>query len=157
MTAQGWFGPGSYAQERWNWIDFLVVAMGYLSLLPSVSSLSGVRVFRVLRPLRTLTSLPSLRIIVQSLLASLPALFSVALMAAFILMVFGIIGVQLWAGVMRGECGFAGSGIPCARECTDALCQPAYGDRCPVGYVYTAESWCHQPFVVSCGRRWQLL
>ena len=49
--------------------------------------------------------------------------------------VFGIIGIQLWAGVMRGECGYAGSGIPCARPCDNALCQPAYGDSCPAGYA----------------------
>ena len=87
VTAQGWVGSGSYLRERWNWIDFLVVVFGYASMLPSVSKLSGVRVFRVLRPLRTLTSLPSLRVIVQSLLASLPALLSVAMMACFIFIV----------------------------------------------------------------------
>ncbi len=119
--------------DRWNWLDLAVVVTGYLSLLPSVSGLSVMRVFRVMRPLRTLTSMPSLRIVVQSLLASLPALFSVALMAIFIFLVFGIIGVQLWAGVTNGECGAIGSGIPCAKPCSGTLCLPAYGDSCPDG------------------------
>ena len=65
VTVQGWVGPGSYLRERWTWIDVLVVVMGYLALVPGVSTLSGVRVFRVLRPLRTLTSLPALRLIVK--------------------------------------------------------------------------------------------
>jgi hypothetical protein len=68
-------------------------------------------------------------------MASIPALFSVGLMALFVFLVFGVVGIQLWSGVMSGECGFRGSGERCALPCASALCQPAYGDSCPAGYV----------------------
>jgi len=58
----------------------------------------------VLRPLRTLTSVESMRVIVQSMLSSFPALVSVMLLCAFIFLVFGIVGVQLWPGTLRGRC-----------------------------------------------------
>ena len=49
---------GSYINDRWNKLDFLVVVTSLLtvddsSFLPNVSSL---RTFRVLRPLRSLSS-----------------------------------------------------------------------------------------------------
>ena len=87
VTALGWTGTGSYMNDPWNWLDLMVVCMGYVSLLPGVSGLSITRMFRALRPLRTLTSMASLRIVVQSLLASVPALASVGLMAVFIFLV----------------------------------------------------------------------
>ncbi len=71
----------------------------------------------------------------QSLVAAIPALFSVALMAMFVFLVFGVVGIQLWSGVMKGECDKPGSGIPCALDCSGPLCQSTYGDACPAGYV----------------------
>jgi len=41
------------------------------------------------------------------MLASIPALFSVFLLCAFIFLVFGIVGVQLWPGALRGRCQYA--------------------------------------------------
>jgi hypothetical protein len=134
VTALGWVGRGSYLANRWNWLDLAVVSSGYVSMLPYWTHTSLLRVFRVLRPLRTLTSMTSLRVVVQSLLASLPALLSVALMAVFLFLVFGIIGVQLWSGVLAAECGAVGSGIPCALSCNSTTCLPAYGDSCPSRY-----------------------
>jgi hypothetical protein len=78
---------------------------------------------------------PSNQIIVQSLLASLRALLNVALLALFVFLLFGIVGIHLWSGVMRGECGHVGSDVRCALPCHDSLCKPAYGDSCPAGYV----------------------
>jgi hypothetical protein len=75
------------------------------------------------------------------LVAAIPALFSVALMALFVFLVFGVVGIQLWSGVMRGECGQAGSGIPCALPCSGPLCQSTYGDSCPTGYVPLMQLW----------------
>lgn len=73
-------------------------------MFPSMGNYSALRTFRVLRPLRTLTSIESMRVIVKSMLASIPALFSVVLLCAFIFLVFGIVGVQLWPGALQGRC-----------------------------------------------------
>jgi hypothetical protein len=52
------FQKNSYLRDGWNLLDFFVVCLGYLSLIPGVSNLSSLRTFRVLRPLRTLSSIP---------------------------------------------------------------------------------------------------
>lgn len=45
-------------------------------------------------------------VIVKSMLASIPALFNVFLLCVFIFFIFGIIGLQLWTGALRGRCAF---------------------------------------------------
>lgn len=114
----------------------------YLSLLPGIDNVSALRTFRVLRPLRTLTRFDGMRIIVQAMLASIPALFNVFLLCAFIFVVFGIIGVQLWSGVLRGRCFFLdpeGNHIMhpdelfCALSCEQfpTTCTYTFGQGCP--------------------------
>lgn len=58
IIAMGFIGKGSYLADRWNWLDFIVVVIGYVSKLPKVDNLSALRTFRVLRPLRTLSAIP---------------------------------------------------------------------------------------------------
>ena len=62
------FPPFSLRPEQWNYLDFVVVVVGYLGLLPSVGNVSAIRIFRVLRALRTLTLVPSLNVIVRAML-----------------------------------------------------------------------------------------
>lgn len=100
---------GTYLRNGWNWLDFVVVCLGYLSLIPGVSNLSALRTFRVLRPLRTLSSIPGMRIIVKSMIASIPPLGGVALLSLFLFIIFGIVGLQLWGGVLTGRCFFNGT------------------------------------------------
>lgn len=45
-----------------------------------------------------------IRILVTLLLDTLPMLGNVFILCVLILMVFSIIGVQLWQGVLRGRC-----------------------------------------------------
>lgn len=47
-------GPRSYIRDGWNFLDFIVVIAGYLSLSFSDYNLAGLRIFRVLRPLRSI-------------------------------------------------------------------------------------------------------
>ena len=54
---------------------------------------------RVLRPLRTVTRIPGLRLLVGSLFASLPDLLDVLTLFSFFLLFFGVVGVELLAGV----------------------------------------------------------
>ena len=50
--------------------------------------------------------LPSLgmRILVMLLLDTLPMLGNVLLLCFFVFFIFGIVGVQLWAGLLRQRC-----------------------------------------------------
>ena len=47
---------------QWNWIDFVVVIGGYISLLPGIGNISALRIIRVMRPLRTLKRIKKLKV-----------------------------------------------------------------------------------------------
>ncbi|KAI4877756.1 hypothetical protein NFI96_007853 [Prochilodus magdalenae] len=62
-----------------------------LSLLPSLIQLRHMQ-------------FSSMRILVNLLLDTLPMLGNVLLLCFFVFFIFGIIGVQLWAGLLRNRC-----------------------------------------------------
>ena len=45
-----------------------------------------------------------MRILVMLLLDTLPMLGNVLLLCFFVFFIFGIVGVQLWAGILRQRC-----------------------------------------------------
>lgn len=45
-----------------------------------------------------------MRILVTLLLDTLPMLGNVLLLCFFVFFIFGIVGVQLWAGLLRNRC-----------------------------------------------------
>jgi voltage-dependent calcium channel T type alpha-1G len=47
---------------------------------------------------------PGMRILVMLLLDTLPMLGNVLLLCFFVFFIFGIIGVQLWEGILRQRC-----------------------------------------------------
>ncbi|XP_043945503.1 voltage-dependent T-type calcium channel subunit alpha-1H isoform X2 [Protopterus annectens] len=106
MLALGIFGPKCYLGDTWNRLDFFIVMAGMLeySLDGHNVSLSAIRTVRVLRPLRAINRVPSMRILVTLLLDTLPMLGNVLLLCFFVFFIFGIVGVQLWAGLLRNRC-----------------------------------------------------
>ena len=58
-----------YLREAWNWLDFIVVITTLLTFI-ELDNVSGLRTFRLFRPLRSLSALPSMRVLVNTLLAS---------------------------------------------------------------------------------------
>lgn len=63
-----------------------------------------------MRPLRAVTKFPELKQLVVVILKSMPKLASVIGLLSFIFFVFGILGVQLFAGVLRNKCYDVDSG-----------------------------------------------
>ncbi|KAL3967385.1 DNA ligase 4 [Sarotherodon galilaeus] len=106
MVALGIFGKKCYLGDTWNRLDFFIVLAGMLeySLNLQNVSLSAVRTVRVLRPLRAINRVPSMRILVTLLLDTLPMLGNVLLLCFFVFFIFGIVGVQLWSGLLRNRC-----------------------------------------------------
>lgn len=47
---------------------------------------------------------PGMRILVMLLLDTLPMLGNVLLLCFFVFFIFGIVGVQLWEGILRQRC-----------------------------------------------------
>ena len=90
----------NYPQDAWNWLDFFIVAECWITFISELNGdgqklgISGLRAFRVLRPLRTVTRLKGLRIIVDSLINSMPLLGNTILVAFFLFIIFAITGTD---------------------------------------------------------------
>uniref|UniRef100_A0A8C2YCE9 Calcium voltage-gated channel subunit alpha1 I n=1 Tax=Coturnix japonica TaxID=93934 RepID=A0A8C2YCE9_COTJA len=106
MVALGIFGKKCYLGDTWNRLDFFIVMAGMVeySLDLQNINLSAIRTVRVLRPLKAINRVPSMRILVNLLLDTLPMLGNVLLLCFFVFFIFGIVGVQLWAGLLRNRC-----------------------------------------------------
>ena len=63
----------------------------------------GFRALRALRPLRVVSKNEGIKTVVNSLLQSIPALLNVLLIVLLFLLVFGILGIQLFKGKL-GNC-----------------------------------------------------
>ncbi|XP_061576617.1 voltage-dependent T-type calcium channel subunit alpha-1I-like [Cololabis saira] len=106
MVALGIFGRRSYLGETWNRLDFFIVMAGMIEYSLDLQNVNftAIRTVRVLRPLKAINRVPSMRILVNLLLDTLPMLGNVLLLCFFVFFIFGIIGVQLWAGLLRNRC-----------------------------------------------------
>lgn len=104
-----YWGENTYFKDRWNTFDFLIVISSLLTwTLEVISSndISFVRAFRALRalrPLRLANRNEGLRTVFSALMKSVPSLLNVMLIILLFLLVFGILGVQLFKG-MFGIC-----------------------------------------------------
>lgn len=87
-------------------LDFLVVIIGWVGLLPGVANLTALRAIRVLRPLRSVKKIEKMRVLVASLMKSIPALANVVIFLFFILLVFSIIGVYFFRGLNYQRCRY---------------------------------------------------
>ncbi|KAF0698592.1 hypothetical protein As57867_010746, partial [Aphanomyces stellatus] len=106
IVAMGlWTSPHAYLREGWNRLDFIIVLSGILALFNIRGLKIGyIRVLRVMRPLRTLHSLPGLKVLTNSLLASLPALANVFVLLMFCMLVFAILGMEIYRGDFHYRC-----------------------------------------------------
>lgn len=94
----------SYLQDPWNVLDFVIVISSVVALTGSSANVSGLRTFRVIRPLRTISTMKGLKILVTTFVRSIPMLMSTLIVLLFYFLVFGIVGMQLWAGRFSWRC-----------------------------------------------------
>ena len=100
----------SYLRDAWCQLDFVVVSFAWLPVLfpATFGNMSAIRSVRAVRPLRALRRVPGMPVLVSSILQSLPALTSVALLLAFVFTIFGIVGMNLFGGVLHDRCADPG-------------------------------------------------
>ncbi|XP_038603650.1 voltage-dependent L-type calcium channel subunit alpha-1F [Tachyglossus aculeatus] len=139
--------PSAYIRNGWNLLDFVIVVVGLFSVLleqaPSKSGdahhpsgkpggfdVKALRAFRVLRPLRLVSGVPSLHIVLNSIMKAMVPLLHIALLVLFVIIIYAIIGLELFLGRMHKTCFYVGSELeaeedpsPCAfsghgRQCT---------------------------------------
>ncbi|GLD95008.1 hypothetical protein PINS_up003633 [Pythium insidiosum] len=101
----GMFGEkGAYLMDPWNGLDFAVVFVGLLATIPGIPNVSVLRTFRALRPLRSLNAVAGMKKLINALLKSIPELLTVVAFLSFLFFLYGVIGVQLWSGVLHSRC-----------------------------------------------------
>ncbi|XP_048467812.1 voltage-dependent L-type calcium channel subunit alpha-1S-like [Rhincodon typus] len=133
------FHPDAYLRNFWNILDFVIVFVGLCTvaleqLSPSAKSagfdVKALRAFRVLRPLRLVSGVPSLQVVLNSIIKAMVPLLHIALLVLFMIIIYAIIGLELFMGKMHKTCFYVGTDIvadvwpaPCAhsghgRQCT---------------------------------------
>ena len=88
-----------YLSEGWNVFDSLVVLSSWAAQLSTGGgAFATLRTFRVLKPLRSISRIAGMRLLVRSMLRSIPELGDVLLLFSFLLLAFAIVGVELFGG-----------------------------------------------------------
>ncbi|KAK7945104.1 hypothetical protein WMY93_000832 [Mugilogobius chulae] len=96
--------PFTFLRDPWNWLDFVVIVMAYVTEFIDLGNVSALRTFRVLRALKTISVIPGLKTIVGALIQSVKKLADVMILTVFCLSVFALIGLQLFMGLLRQKC-----------------------------------------------------
>uniref|UniRef100_A0A8C6PZI2 Sodium channel protein n=1 Tax=Nothobranchius furzeri TaxID=105023 RepID=A0A8C6PZI2_NOTFU len=97
-------GSFTFLRDPWNWLDFMVISMAYITEFVDLGNVSALRTFRVLRALKTITVIPGLKTIVGALIQSVKKMSDVMVLTVFALAVFALIGLQLFMGNLRQKC-----------------------------------------------------
>uniref|UniRef100_A0A3B5MQU4 Sodium channel protein n=1 Tax=Xiphophorus couchianus TaxID=32473 RepID=A0A3B5MQU4_9TELE len=107
IVARGFAIDGfTFLRDPWNWLDFMVISMAYITEFVNLGNVSALRTFRVLRALKTISVIPGLKTIVGALIQSVKKLSDVMILTVFCLSVFALIGLQLFMGNLRNKCVF---------------------------------------------------
>ncbi|XP_037647305.1 sodium channel, voltage gated, type VIII, alpha subunit b isoform X7 [Sebastes umbrosus] len=107
IVARGFAIDGfTFLRDPWNWLDFMVISMAYITEFVNLGNVSALRTFRVLRALKTISVIPGLKTIVGALIQSVKKLSDVMILTVFCLSVFALIGLQLFMGNLRHKCVF---------------------------------------------------
>ncbi|KAG7199961.1 hypothetical protein KM043_014390 [Ampulex compressa] len=101
--------PGAYLRNGWNLLDFAIVVIGMVSTVLTILMKEGfdvkaLRAFRVLRPLRLVSGVPSLQVVLNSILRAMVPLLHIALLVLFVIIIYAIIGLELFSGKMHKTC-----------------------------------------------------
>ncbi|XP_067284316.1 voltage-dependent L-type calcium channel subunit alpha-1C isoform X5 [Pseudorasbora parva] len=153
--------PNAYLRNGWNLLDFIIVVVGLFSAIleqatkgDGGTSMGGkaagfdvkaLRAFRVLRPLRLVSGVPSLQVVLNSIIKAMVPLLHIALLVLFVIIIYAIIGLELFMGKMHRTCFFFKDGhkgpiseekpAPCAPSSAHGRhCTPANITQCMMGW-----------------------
>uniref|UniRef100_A0A672FY67 Voltage-dependent L-type calcium channel subunit alpha n=1 Tax=Salarias fasciatus TaxID=181472 RepID=A0A672FY67_SALFA len=150
----------AYVRNGWNMLDFVIVVIGLFSVVlelltkdekgdggdghsshPSMHGHGGkpggfdvkaLRAFRVLRPLRLVSGVPSLQVVLNSIIKAMVPLLHIALLVLFVIIIYAIIGLELFIGKMHATCYLPGADMIAEEE--PAPCAiSGHGRQCPNG------------------------
>ncbi len=97
---------GHFFGDGWNVFDFTVVT---LSLVPAIGPLTTVaRVARLLRVTRLVSFSPELRLLVATMLRSIPGIGHIAILMSLLVYVYAVLGVHLFSTIDPSKWGGLG-------------------------------------------------
>ena len=98
------------------------------------------RTVRVLRPLRAMTRVKGMKLLVDKIIATVPALGDVTLLLSFEYIIFGIIGVQLFQGALAHGCAVLMNPRPECVGCDFPYANYADGNLQPMNMLFNAST-----------------
>ncbi|XP_060695860.1 voltage-dependent L-type calcium channel subunit alpha-1C [Hemiscyllium ocellatum] len=143
------FHPNAYLRNGWNLLDFIIVVVGLFSaILEQATKAEGInpiggkaagfdvkalRAFRVLRPLRLVSGVPSLQVVLNSIIKAMVPLLHIALLVLFVIIIYAIIGLELFMGKMHKTCLFNETDSVAEEEPAPCSLNIGHGRRCSNG------------------------
>uniref|UniRef100_H3DB19 Calcium channel, voltage-dependent, L type, alpha 1D subunit, a n=1 Tax=Tetraodon nigroviridis TaxID=99883 RepID=H3DB19_TETNG len=107
---------------------------------PGGFDVKALRAFRVLRPLRLVSGVPSLQVVLNSIIKAMVPLLHIALLVLFVIIIYAIIGLELFIGKMHATCYIPGSDSIAEEE--PAPCAiSGHGRQCPINGTECREGW----------------
>lgn len=101
--------PAAFFRQPWNVFDFVIIAA---VLIPAVREHALLlRVFRLARLARIVQLVPEARILLLTILRSIPAALSMIVLAFFLIYVYGMVGWMLFGEELPDSWGTLGSAM----------------------------------------------
>ncbi|VDK53449.1 unnamed protein product [Anisakis simplex] len=121
-------GQGAYFKDGWNILDGTLVIISLINVAfellvhignsPKIFGVIRVlRLLRALRPLRVINRAPGVKLVVMTLISSLKPIGNIVLICCTFFIIFGILGVQLFKGMMYHCIGHNISNVTTKAEC----------------------------------------
>ena len=101
LVAYGW----RFFLSAWNLFDFIIVG---IALVPASGPLSILRTLRILRTMRLVKNIPKLKMIIESLIYSIPSIGWIVLLLLMIFYIFAVIGADLYGALFPEYFGSLG-------------------------------------------------
>jgi voltage-gated sodium channel len=104
-----WPRPATFFRNGWNVFDFLVVAA---SLLPQAGAFAMVaRLARLMRVTRLVSAFPELRLIIGTMVRSIPSMGHVIVLLSLLLYVYAVIGFHFFRAADPAHWGSLGAAL----------------------------------------------
>lgn len=98
-------GKYTYLKDNYNRLDFVIVVFSIISWILEgmdtgidITYLKALRALRALRPLKLVSKNEGMKLVVNSILASIPNLINVFLISILFYFVFGVLGISMLMG-----------------------------------------------------------
>ena len=137
------FKRNSYLRDNWGIFEFTNVILSWIQFIPGCQNASYIQLVRVLRPLECLSRHPSMRRVAENILKCLRCITAIAVLITFIVLVFAILGIAIFAGTFHGRC--FNNTVISLNETQNVMS----GDLCNFGMELSVGASCAVGFVCS--------